>query len=40
MNNELRKAVKLIKVFNGMSYTKLAKEIGVSQSSFYSWLKG
>lgn len=40
MNEELRRNVKLIKIFQGVSYTKLAKEIGTTQSSFYAWLKG
>lgn len=29
-----------MKVFKGISYSRLAEEIGVSQSSFYAWLKG
>ena len=41
MNEILRKEVKLLKAFQGVSYKELAEEyLGIRQDSFYSWLKG
>lgn len=40
MQNILRKEVKLLKAFNGISYTAFAEAIGVKQNSFYAWLRG
>lgn len=38
MNDYLRKECKMLKVFNGIPYCKIAKELEIKQSSFYSWL--
>lgn len=40
MQNILRQEVKLLKAFNGISYTAFAEAIGVKQNSFYAWLRG
>lgn len=41
MNDEmLRTCCKQAKVFSNISYKTIANEIGVSQDSFYSWIKG
>ena len=40
MNEILRNEVKLIKVYQGVSYKELAEYLDIRQDSFYSWLKG
>lgn len=41
MNNEdLRKKVKLLKVFQNVAYKELAEYLQISSNSFYNWLKG
>lgn len=39
-DNELRKEVKTLKAFQGISYKELAEFIEIRQDSFYLWLKG
>ena len=36
----LRKNVKEIKAFQGITYKELAEYLEIKQSSFYSWLSG
>lgn len=38
MENDLRKKVKSLKAFYDISYSDIAKEIGISRGSFYNWL--
>lgn len=38
--DELRRNVKEIKAFQGVSYKELAEYLEIKQSSFYSWLNG
>ena len=40
MNEKLRNEVKLIKIYQGVSYKELAEYLDIRQDSFYSWLKG
>lgn len=40
MNNQLRKEVKELKVFQGITYTEIAEYLEVSRNSFYNWLNG
>lgn len=41
MNEFLRKEVKLLKAFQGISYKEIAEEyLTMKQDSFYAWLKG
>ena len=38
MDEYLRKECKLLKAFQGISYTELAEYLEISASSFYNWL--
>ena len=40
MNNQLRKEVKELKVFQGITYTEIAEYLEVSRNSLYNWLNG
>ena len=40
MNEKLRNEVKLIKIYQGVSYKELAEYLDIRQDSFYSWLRG
>lgn len=41
MNNDiLRKKVKELKCFQGISYKELASYLDITQGSFYSWING
>lgn len=40
MNDELRKRVKLLKVFQGIAYKEIAEYLEISESGIYNWLKG
>ncbi len=36
----LRKSVKELKAYQGVSYKEVAEYLEIKQSSFYSWLNG
>lgn len=40
MDNKLRQEVKLIKVYQNVSYKTLAEQLGIKTKSFYNWLHG
>lgn len=40
MNDYLRKQVKLLKAFQGISYKEISEYLEIRQDSFYNWLKG
>lgn len=40
MNDKLRKEVKLLKAFQGVSYKELAELLEIRTDSFYNWLCG
>ena len=40
MNDFLRKEVKLLKAFQGVSYKELAELLEIRTDSFYNWLCG
>lgn len=40
MNDKLRKEVKLLKAFQGISYKELAELLEIRTDSFYNWLCG
>lgn len=39
MNNELRKKVKLLKAFQGISYKELSTYLDIKANSLYNWLR-
>ena len=39
-NDELRIAVKELKLFQDISYTEIAEYLEIKQSSMFNWLKG
>ena len=39
MNDELRKQVKLLKAFNGITYKELASYLDIKTNSLYNWLR-
>lgn len=40
MNDKLRKEVKLLKVFQDISYKEIAELLEIRTDSFYNWLCG
>lgn len=39
MNDELRKQVKLLKAFYGITYKELASYLDIKTNSLYNWLR-
>ena len=40
MNDELRRKVKELKVYQDITYKELAEYLEIQRNSFYNWLKG
>ena len=40
MNENLRKQVKELKMFQDISYKEIAEYLQISRNGFYNWLKG
>lgn len=40
MNEDLRKQVKSLKCFQGVTYREIAQYLEISESGMYSWLRG
>jgi len=40
LNDELRRKVKELKVYQDITYKELAEYLEIQRNSFYNWLKG